>query len=132
MDDPPSLHPADGLSILPIVRKNKLAAPVRKIQTQRVNNLLIESNRFGFASFPLDNRYMRPELIPSIVIHICPAKPEQVADAECSISPHDDQRIVAKLSPLQKIFAQFTKLALVPDRFGCCHDDFVPLVLDAV
>ena len=90
MDDPPSLNPADSLLVLPIIRKNKLAAPVREIQTQRVNNLLIEGDSFGFAGFLLEYLYVRTELTPLLVIHIRPAKAEQVADAECGVSAHDD------------------------------------------
>ena len=41
MDDPPSLYPADGLTLLAIAYKNKIATPVWKVQAQRLENLFV-------------------------------------------------------------------------------------------
>lgn len=41
MDDPPCLYPADGLTLLAITDKNKIATPVWEVQAQRLENLLV-------------------------------------------------------------------------------------------
>ena len=41
MDDPPCLYPADGLTLLAIAYKNKIATPVWKVQAQRLENLFV-------------------------------------------------------------------------------------------
>ena len=41
MDDPPSLYPADGLTLLAVTHKNKIATPVWKVQAQRLENLFV-------------------------------------------------------------------------------------------
>ena len=41
MDDPPSLYPADGLTLLAVTDKNKIATPVWEVQAQRLENLFV-------------------------------------------------------------------------------------------
>ena len=41
MDDPPSLYSADGLTLLAVTDKNKIATPVWKVQAQRLENLFV-------------------------------------------------------------------------------------------
>ena len=41
MDDPPCLYPADGLTLLAVTDKNKIATPVWKVQAQRLKYLFI-------------------------------------------------------------------------------------------
>lgn len=76
MDNAPSLDPADGLATLAIAGENKLATPVRKIQTQRIYYLSTQGDGFGFPGFLLCDRNMWAEFIAFLVIYICPPESE--------------------------------------------------------
>ena len=41
VDDSPCLYPADGLALLTVTDKNKIATPVREVQAQRLENLFV-------------------------------------------------------------------------------------------
>ena len=55
MDDPPSLYSADGLTLLAVTDKNKIATPVWKVQAQRLENLFIKGDGLGLLSFLLND-----------------------------------------------------------------------------
>ena len=55
MDDPPCLYPADGLTLLAVTHKNKIATPVWEVQAQRLENLFVKGDGLGFLGFLLND-----------------------------------------------------------------------------
>ena len=55
MDDPPSLYSADGLTLLAVTDKNKIATPVWKVQAQRLENLFVKGDGFCLLGFLLND-----------------------------------------------------------------------------
>ena len=55
MDDPPSLYSADGLTLLAVTHKNKIAAPVWEVQAQRLEDLFVKGDGLGLLGFLLDD-----------------------------------------------------------------------------
>ena len=55
MDDPPCLHPADGITFFAVADKNKIATPVWKVQAQRLEDLFVKGDGLGLLGFLLDD-----------------------------------------------------------------------------
>ena len=85
VDDAPRLNARDRPISL-AGRKNISTAPVREVEAQCSDCLLVQSNDLVFARFLFRDCDMRSELVLFFVIDVLPAELQQIADAEAQLN----------------------------------------------
>lgn len=103
--DAPRLHPADGLFLLPPIRKHILPVPVREVFFECGDSLLIYGNLFLLSGLLFGQHNMGVKAACFKIINILQFQLQKVADSECGAGTQHNQGIIAKLALFEKNWA---------------------------